>query len=193
VAEPSLVERLVLVSLPVLARRPFGHTVDGSHRRLHRLAVHTSAGRALCTAGIGALAPAAAVVYPRLRPDLPPGAARDAVRTDWTAYWRTLEATVFAADVPALFGAVRAPVTILHGRDDLIAPVGRVRELAQSRLDVRYIELAAGHNPCYTSARAFYDLLSVEGEEALSRTAHALLRLVSAGRGRLVARIAAAR
>ena len=140
------------------------------------------------------MAPVAAAVYPRLRPDLPPGAARDAARADWTAYWRTLEATVFGSDIPALFAAVRAPMTVLHGRGDLVAPVERVRALALVRPDVRYIEVPAGHNPCFTNPTAFYDVLGVAAETGPTpRPYHPLTRLLTAGRGRLVTRIAATR
>ena len=159
-AFPDLVERLVLVSLPVLGTRPLGHRPGGAHRHVHRFAVHSRAGHALFSAGMCVVRPAWPAFYPRLRPDLPRGAAQDALLMDWPAFWRSLEAVVYGTDVPGLFAAAPGPLLVIHGPGDLVAPVGPVRELVRTRPDARYVEIeGAGHNPCFTHAAAFYAAL----------------------------------
>lgn len=156
VERPAMVERMVLISLPALGGRAWGHGPDGRCRPLHHFAVHTAPGRLLCSAGQHALRPLAAVLYPPLRRDIPRGAAEDSLQTGWTAYWRSLEAVVYGSRVEQLFAAVRGPLTLIHGARDFVAPASPVRRLARTRPDVRYIELAnAAHNPCHTHWRAF--------------------------------------
>lgn len=166
-AHPELVRRLLLISLPVVGDCAWGHHPDGGHRRLHHFAVHTRAGQVLFGAGIRAAAPIGAVVWPRLRRDIPRGAAEDALRAGWLSYWRTLEATVYGADVPAMFAALSTPPVLIHGARDFVAPVEPVRALARSRSDVRYIEIAdAHHNPAVSHPRVFYEALAGSAEEA---------------------------
>lgn len=164
---PDLVARLLLVALPALDSCMWGHEPDGLHRYYHRFAVHTPAGRALFSASIRAIGPVWHVVAPRVRPDLPPGAARDALVASWTGYWRSLEAVVYRSDVAGMFRGVAAPVTVLHGARDRVVPVGPVRALASSRADARYIEVGeAHHNPCYSHPTVFYDALGLLAQPA---------------------------
>lgn len=197
VTRPELVERLILVSLPVLGRHAAGHTTEGRSRRFHAFAVHSAQGRALCGIGLRVLRPLALALYPHLRPDLPRGAARDALRADWTAYWRTLERVVFDSDVPALFAAAPGPFTVLHGAGDIVAPVEPVRALVRTRPDVQYTEVATGHNPCFTCSTAFYEALMVPVPAAAASTASdarvPALRQRTSRTGRLIARIAPTR
>jgi pimeloyl-ACP methyl ester carboxylesterase len=170
VERPDLVERLLLVSLPAIGSCAWGHHPDGGYRRFHHFAVHTRPGRALFSVGQHAIQPVASSVYPRLRRDIPEGAARDSLKAGWTAYWRSLEAVVYGSDVEGLFAAVPGPFTVMHGAGDMVVPVAPVRELARSRADVRYIELdGAGHNPCFTHAAAFYAALDERLEPEASR------------------------
>jgi pimeloyl-ACP methyl ester carboxylesterase len=156
VSRPDVVERLVLASLPAVGDCAWGHHPDGGHRRFHHLSVHTTPGRLLFSAGQRVVQPAGSFLYPRLRPDLPRGAAEDSPRTSWTAYWRTLEAVVYGSAVEKLFAAARGPFTMIHGARDIVVPVATVRELAATRPDVNYIELGdAGHNPCISHPGVF--------------------------------------
>jgi pimeloyl-[acyl-carrier protein] methyl ester esterase len=79
----------------------------------------------------------------------------DSLAGTWPAYWRTLEEVVYGTDVPALLARVRAPVTVIHGPHDTVAPVSRVRELAAALPALRLVEIAgAGHNPYYSHRAA---------------------------------------
>ena len=162
----EMVDRLALISLPVIGERAWGHEPDGGYRRFHAFAVHSAPGRVLFNAGMRAAAPVWTAVAPRLRRTVPPGASRDALRGSWTAYWRTLEAMVYGSNVPALFAgippsvAAHHPILVMHGTQDGITPVGPVRELVRTRSDVRYLEIpGAGHNPAYTHAATFQEAL----------------------------------
>lgn len=160
-ARPEMVERLVLISLPVLGSCIWGHEPCGLQARIHRFTVHTRPGRAIFNAGMTALRPAWDTLGPRIRSHVPRGAAQDALRAGWGTYWDSLEAVVYGSDVPALFAAVQAPLTVIHGARDTIVPVGPVRDLAATRPDVRYIEIPdAAHNPAYSHPSVFYDVLN---------------------------------
>lgn len=164
-ARPELVERLVLVSLPVVGSCAWGHVPGGGSRRFHQAAVHTRAGVAVFNAGMRALRPVWPRIYPRFQPDVPRGAAEDVLLTDWSAYWGSLELLVYGSDVPALFAAARGPITLVHGDGDSVAPVEPVWELARSRPDVRFIQVVgARHNPAFTHPAAVYDALGLEVE-----------------------------
>jgi pimeloyl-ACP methyl ester carboxylesterase len=50
---------------------------------------------------------------------------------------------------------VRAPVLLLHGLTDVVAPVEPVRALAAEQPALRLVEIAeTGHNPYYVRKRA---------------------------------------
>lgn len=160
VVRPDVVDRLILVSLPAVGDCAWGHHPDGGHRRFHHFSVHSTPGRLLFSAGQRAVQPAGSLLYPRLRRDIPRGAAADSVRASWTAYWRSLEAVVYGSRVEELFAEARGPFTVIHGTRDIVAPVGPVRALAATRANVRYIELReAGHNPCVSHPDAFFAAL----------------------------------
>jgi pimeloyl-ACP methyl ester carboxylesterase len=155
VAYPEDVRSLILVSLPVVGSCPWGHRDGGGMSRWHRFSVHTRPGNVVFSLGMRAAAPVWNMVGPRLRPGVPADASRDALRSTWTAYWRSLEEVVFGTDVPALMPRVRAPVLLIHGPNDFIAPIGPVRALAAALAAVRLAEIAeAGHNPCFTHKAA---------------------------------------
>ncbi len=166
VNRPEMVGRLALISPPVIGEHVWGHAPDGGPRRFHAFAVHTPAGRTLFNAGMRAASPVWVAVAPRVRRTVPRGASQDALRGSWTAYWQTLEATVYGSNVPRLFADVppsvtaRHPLLVMHGARDGIVPVGPVRALVAIRSDVQYIEIPdAGHNPAYTHAALFQDAL----------------------------------
>lgn len=159
-AHPEWVRRLVLISLPVLGPCAWGHHANGRQRRLHHAAVHTRAGRALVEAGMRGAAPLWRAGLYRLRRNVPPGAARDALRATWSAYWRSLEEVVYGSDVPALFASTRVPLTLIHGGRDPLAPIAPVRALAHTHLGATLMEVPdAGHNPAYTHPDALLRVL----------------------------------
>jgi len=153
---PEDVRRLVLVSLPVVGRCAWGHGSNGAMSRWHRFSVHSLPGNAIFTAGMRGVAPLWAWVGPRLRRGEPPDAVRDALAGTWSSYWRSLEAVVYGTDVPTLIERVRAPVHLIHGSADAVAPVSAVRELAADHPEISYVEIPeAGHNPFFTHKEAF--------------------------------------
>ena len=156
VMHPEDVRTLVLVSLPVVGRCAWGHGTDGAMTRWHRFSVHSMAGNALFGLGMRAAAPVWANVGPRLRRGEPPDAVRDALAGTWTSYWRSLEAVVYGTDVPSLIERLQAPVRLIHGSADPVAPVSAARELAAAHPAVPYIEITgAAHNPFFTHKDAF--------------------------------------
>lgn len=162
-ARPDLVERLLLVSLPLLGSIPWGHQPDGAATRLHHLTVHTRSAQRLLRGSIRISQPLLRQLMPRLRRDEPPNSARDALLAGWDAYWRTLETVVYSTVPSALFSAVRLSPTLLHGVRDSLAPIAPVRALAAARPDSHLIEApTAHHNPCYTHPAIFYAALSGE-------------------------------
>lgn len=150
-AHPEDVRRLILVSLPVIGDCAWGHGLDGRMHPWHRFSVHSPGGNLIFGTGMRLAAPVWAQVGPRLRRDVPAEAVRDALAGTWGSYWRSLEAVVYGTDVPALVEHWDAPVTVIHGPDDPVAPVGPVRALAATYPAVRLIEIAgASHNPYFT-------------------------------------------
>ena len=153
---PEDVRTLTLASLPVLGSCAWGHGTNGAMNRWHRLTVHTRSGHRFFNTGMRAVAPVWTVVGPRLRRDLPAVAARAALESTWTSYWRSLEAVVYGTDVPGLLERVQAPVLVIHGPGDTVAPIEAVRSLAAARSDVRLVEIpGAGHNPYHSHHDAF--------------------------------------
>ncbi|MGI8552382.1 MAG: alpha/beta fold hydrolase [Dehalococcoidia bacterium] len=154
VARPRLVEQLVLVSLPVIGSTAWGHRADGRAGRFHHFGAHTAAGRALYDGSFRAVRPFAERIYPRLRPAIPPGAARDALLMSWAAYWGTLENVIYGSDIPGLFAAAGTPLLLLHGARDRQAPFASARALARTRPEAQFIEIPnAGHDLAYSHAQ----------------------------------------
>lgn len=150
VAHPEDVRSLVLISLPVVGDCAWGHGTDGRISPWHRFCVHTRPGNVIFSLGMRAAAPVWNYVGPRLRRGVPPDATRDALAATWTSYWRTLEEVVYGTDVPSLVARLRAPVLLIHGPNDFVAPIGPVRTLA-AEASLSLVEIAeAGHNPCFT-------------------------------------------
>ena len=165
-AYPEDVQTLTLASLPVLGSCAWGHGASGAMNRWHRITVHTASGHRFFNAGMRAVAPFWMAMGPRLRRDLPAVAARAALDCTWSSYWRSLEAVVYGTDVPGLLDRVHAPVLVIHGPGDTVAPIEPVRALAAARADVRLVEIAgAGHNPYHSDHGAFVAAL----ESALAR------------------------
>lgn len=159
-ARPRFVERLLLISLPVLGSIPWAHGSHDRERRFHQFSVHTSLGRALFGSGMAAVRPLGAVINVRLRPELPAGVARDALLMTWEAYWQSLENVVYGSDVAELFAGAPAPLLLLHGRLDRVAPFQRVEALARIRTDADLTEIAdAGHDLACTHAAEFRTLM----------------------------------
>lgn len=157
---PELVSRLVLLSLPAIGERAFGHTIDGGMNRYHRATVHTRLGQQFFEGGMRAVRPLWFAVAPSLRRDLPRGAAQDSMRTSWVAYWNSLENVVYGSPVRHLFHDVPLAPAVIHGAKDRVVPVGPVRDLMHTRTDVQYIELAeARHNPAWSHRAVFYAVL----------------------------------
>ena len=67
-----------------------------------------------------------------LRPDLPGPIARDGVQHTWASYSQSLREVILAADTRALVPALRAPVHLITGDRDAIAPPEMLDGLAAS-------------------------------------------------------------
>lgn len=154
-AYPEDVRRLVLVSLPVVGDCAWGHGLDGQMHPWHRFSVHSPGGDLIFGIGMRLAAPVWARFGPRFRRDVPAGAVRDALAGTWSSYWRSLEAVVYGTDVTALLEKLHPPVTIIHGPDDPVTPIGPVRALVAAHPALRLVEIAgAGHNPYFTQPAA---------------------------------------
>jgi pimeloyl-ACP methyl ester carboxylesterase len=147
---PDEVRSVTLISLPVLGSRAWGHRPDGRIHHLHRFCVHSRPGHATFSVGIRAVAPLWNQIGPSVRRGVPPEANRDALAATWTSYWRSLEAVVYGTDFRSLIARVRAPIFMIHGLTDMVAPIEPVRALAvEANLPLAEID-DAGHNPYYT-------------------------------------------
>lgn len=148
---PAEIRALVLISLPVVGDCAWGHGAGGAMNAWHRFSVHSKAGHTLFGAGMRAAHPLWRRVGPRLRRDAPAAAVQDALAGSWTAYWRSLEAVVYGSDLPSLMTGLRAPLTLVHGVGDTVAPVRPVQELARGRQNTTLLVIAgAGHNPYFS-------------------------------------------
>jgi len=148
---PEDVRALLLISLPVVGACAWGHGQNGAMNPWHRFSVHTRPGVAIFGAGMRLAYPVWARVGPRLQRDTPPDAVRDALAGTWFSYWRSLEAVVYGMNAAELIERVPAPVTLIHGPKDSIAPVEPVRALAAAHPSLRLTEIVgAAHNPYYT-------------------------------------------
>lgn len=150
VAHPEDVRSVILMSLPVVGSCAWGHGKGGAMNRWHRFSVHTRPGTVIFSLGMRAAAPVWNRVGPRLRPGVPPDATRDALAATWSSYWRSLEEVVYGTDVPAMIDRVQAPVLLIHGPNDFVAPIAPVRALAAEALPSLVEIPDAGHNPYYT-------------------------------------------
>lgn len=168
---PDLVSRLLLFSLPAVGDCAFGHTAEGRMNPYHRATVHTRVGQQFFEGGMRAIRPMWFAVAPRLRRDLPRGAAQDSMRASWVAYWNSLEHVVYGSNVNRLFTETPISSTVVQGVKDRVVPVAAVRELMQTRDDVRYIELPdARHNPAWSHRALFYALIE-DGEVTMAPAA----------------------
>lgn len=148
---PEQVRALVLISLPLVGDCAWGHGIGGVMNPWHRFSVHSRAGHALFGTGMRAAHPLWRRVGPRLRRDAPAAAVQDALAGSWTAYWRSLEAVVYGTDAPALLARLRAPLTMIHGAGDTVAPLQPVLEIARGRPNTTFRVIAeAGHNPYFS-------------------------------------------
>ena len=147
---PDVVRSVTLISLPVVGNHAWGHRRDGRLFPVHNFCVHTRPGDAIFSAGMRAIAPVWNWIGPSVRRGVPPEANRDALAATWRSYWRSLEAVVYGTDVRSLIGQVRAPIQLIHGPNDQVAPIEPVRALAVDA-GISLVEIpAAGHNPYYT-------------------------------------------
>lgn len=165
---PDVVRTVTLIALPVVGNPAWGHRQDGRMYPMHHFCVHSRPGDAIFSAGMRAIAPVWNRIGPRVRRGVPPEANRDALAATWRSYWRSLESVIYGTDVSSLIGRVQAPIQLIHGPNDLVAPIEPVRALAIDA-DLPLIEIPeAGHNPYYTqrdmSVRAIRRFL-LEGTE----------------------------
>jgi pimeloyl-ACP methyl ester carboxylesterase len=169
---PDMVRTVTLIALPVVGSQAWGHRQDGRIYPVHHFCVHSRPGDAIFSAGMRAVAPVWNRIGPRVRRGVPPEANRDALAATWRSYWLSLESVVYGTDVSTLIGRVRAPIQLIHGANDQVAPIEPVRAIAADA-NLPLIEIpAAGHNPYYTqralSVRAIRRFL-LEGTEPTSR------------------------
>lgn len=82
----------------------------------------------------------ARALAPLVAPDLPPEVARDGVEHTWASARQAFDSLVHDADLAVWAGRATAPLLVVQGEDDLIAPPSYVeRVLGDTGVEIRTI------------------------------------------------------
>lgn len=142
---PDLIDRLVLVGLPVFTSPEDARQRIRASGLVPELMVYGPFAHPLCTL-MCALRPAARRAAPLLRRDVPRDVAMDVPLHTWPSYSRSLAYVIETHDVCADLCQLQTPVVILHGTRDAVTPVDRVQALTRCNERLRLHVTAATHN-----------------------------------------------
>ena len=127
---PDAVRALLLIALPAFPDAATARAEVGRLGMVARLTVHERPlGRWLCET-MCRFRPVAVAAAPLLLRGMPRAVAADGARHTWLSYSRTLRHVVVEHLVWPDLEHGQAPVTLLHGRKDLTAPLHLVEALA---------------------------------------------------------------
>lgn len=134
-APPAPLGGVVLVGLPAYPDADTARREIGRLGLLARLTVtRNPLGWLICTA-MCLLRPLAVLVGPLVIRDLPPSIVADGARHSWRSYSRTLQRVVIDHRTAPDLRAVETEVLLVHGRDDLEAPIAYARHAAAAARD----------------------------------------------------------
>lgn len=132
---PDAVRALVLIGLPAFPDAATARAEVGRLGVVARLTVNDRRlGKWLCVAMCRSR-PVAVAAAPLLLRGMPRAVAADGARHTWLSYSRTLRQVVVEHPVWQDLVQVQAPVSFLHGKQDLTAPPHFVEALADSLRD----------------------------------------------------------
>ena len=140
---PARVKRLALIGLPYFPSRELAEASLSKLSLMNRLVIARSwLAPAVChmkdLLGLPIFAPLVG---------MPVDLYRDYWKHTWASVSRSLFNTLLAPDVAGLFeGVDRSKITLIHGRNDLIAPVQYVRSLVDRFPDLALREMRGGHH-----------------------------------------------
>jgi len=160
---PERVKRVVLIGLPYFPSREAAEASLTTGGVMNRLVIARSW-----------LAPA--ICYMKDVLDLPIFAPiagmpvdlyRDYFKHTWASFSRTFFNTLLAPDVAGVFERVdRSRILLIHGRNDLTAPIGYVRELVQRFPDLALRELRGTHHLYLAYPRLVNGLIDDTSDDA---------------------------
>ena len=142
---PDEVERLFLLGTPVFS--------DEQEAREHIREMSPMSGvftlnpvlaREACKLHEATLSPALARIVPRFMPDTPPEIAREGLLHTWQSFDGTLRNVVLSKPIAVPLQQLGPKVVFVHGREDHITTLARVRELA-SAIGARVVETGDDH------------------------------------------------
>jgi pimeloyl-ACP methyl ester carboxylesterase len=160
---PDSVDKLALLALPWFQNEREARKHISESSLFHRfLAMDTPLAHAVCLL-MCALRPLLLPVMPLLARDVPPLAAKDALRHTWVSYSRTLRNVIFRAETTRWLAETRNPILLIQGRRDRAAPPECVKEnLATLRRagPVELAELDADHGLVFTHSQLISALVA---------------------------------
>jgi pimeloyl-ACP methyl ester carboxylesterase len=90
----------------------------------------------------------------RIRPDLPPPIAEDAVKHSWASYSGTVQHLILAAQPPPELRSLSVPIRIVAGDQDEVIDLAFLRELDEGSDTVGLEVWEGGHDLPLTDALA---------------------------------------
>lgn len=142
---PDEVERLFLLGTPVFS----GEREAREHiREVSPMAgvftLNPVLAREACKLHEATLSPVLARIVPRFMPDMPPEVAREGLLHTWQSFDGTLRNVVLSKPIAVPLRQLGPKVVFVHGREDHITTLERVRELA-SAIGARVVETGDDH------------------------------------------------
>ena len=140
---PARVKRVALIGLPYFPSRELAEASLSQVSLMNRLVMRRSwFAPGMCylkdLLGLPIFAPLVG---------MPVDLYRDYWKHTWASFSRSLSNTLLAPDVAGLFAGIdRSKVTLIHGRNDPIAPIQYVRSLVDRFPDLALRELRGGHH-----------------------------------------------
>lgn len=140
---PDLVHRVTLIGLPYFPSRALAEASLAEASLMNRLVI----GRSWLAPPLCYMKDLLSLPFFAPLAGMPPDLYRDYWKHTWASLSRSLFNTLLASDVAGLLEKVdRTRVSLIHGRQDPIAPIEHVRRLVERFPDLSLRELRGGHH-----------------------------------------------
>lgn len=149
---PEEVDHLVLLGTPV-----FRGEAD-ARRRIRAISalgglfsLNAVVAREACLL-MGATRPLLRAILPALSRRFPPEVVEDSILHDWPSIHGAIQNVLLRSPIEPALQQVRAHILFIHGREDGVTALARVRELAE-RLHASLLPIAGDHHSYVTTSR----------------------------------------
>jgi len=165
---PEEVDHLILFGSPVYRSSEEARRDVGGMSWLAGLTVQGRPLARIVCALHNAIGPISALIAARFRPDLPSDVARDGALHFWPSLDGTIRDAILCHPITESLRRTRANITFVHGARDQVAPMERVR-LVANEYHARLIETDDTHGTYYRSAPPL--LIEIVGGDAIRLSA----------------------